>query len=237
MKQACFLPLDATLPPQLAGVLAEWGWQCHPLPTWAELLPYLHQNPVQLLLIEGGEHWQEETELCRQLRWWPESASSLIVFLMPPLGPQAHQELSDAGADRVWDKTMPPAQLAAHLRALLLAYIRRTGLQFDPKQKQVNYLGRAAQLSPTEYKLLLFLARHPGRYFSATALHQLLWQGDSSVAPLPDQRQGLAKRTNKEALIRNHIKNIRNKLQSQDFPAHLVSCLPKQGYSVQIPST
>jgi DNA-binding response OmpR family regulator len=79
-----------------------------------------------------------------------------------------------------------PAELAARLararRAIALPErdqtIRYGALDVDPVRREVTVHGRLLELTAREYELLAFLAAHPSRAFSRSALISTVWTED-----------------------------------------------------------
>ncbi|MBO9715181.1 MAG: response regulator transcription factor [Sphingomonas sp.] len=86
----------------------------------------------------------------------------------------------DAGAD---DAVLLPAsageiaaRLAARLRTSAAAPIEIGELRIEPVERRVTRAGRALDLLPREYALLLCLARHPGEVVSRAELLAQVWR-------------------------------------------------------------
>jgi DNA-binding response OmpR family regulator len=54
--------------------------------------------------------------------------------------------------------------------------LRFDGLEIDPGGRRVLLDGAGVELTPREYELLLFLARHPGEAFTREQLMNRVWQ-------------------------------------------------------------
>jgi DNA-binding response OmpR family regulator len=83
------------------------------------------------------------------------------------------------------------------------------GLRLDLEHYEAAVDGEAVQLTPSELKLLAFLAREPGRVYSRRAIMQHLWEsdfvGDERAADL-------------------HVSNIRRKIERKpERPERLVT--------------
>jgi DNA-binding response OmpR family regulator len=105
-------------------------------------------------------------------------------------------------------KPFSPRELVARVRAVL----RRTGgeretalppivvgdVTVDLERRRVTVVGRAVELTPTEFDLLVVLARNPGRVFSRLELL--------------DRVQGYAFE-GYERTVDAHVKNLRQKLE------------------------
>jgi two-component system, OmpR family, response regulator RegX3 len=142
-------------------------------------------------------------EVCRRLR--AESAIP-IVILTARITEVDRVVGLDAGADDYVAKPFSMTELISRVRAILrrreLDLAEPTALHvgsltLDPGRHTVAVDRRSIRLTPSEFKLLLLLARHPDRVFSRRELMQHLW--DSSY--VGDQRAGDA-----------HVVNLRRKI-------------------------
>ncbi|HZL84207.1 MAG TPA: response regulator [Candidatus Krumholzibacteria bacterium] len=119
-------------------------------------------------------------EVCKQLKSWRETAHIPIVMLT------AKGEESDIvtglelGADDYIPKPFSMRLLLARIRSVLRrtsragvaepSMTRIHGIVIDDERHEVQLEGALVQLTLTEYKLLRFLARNPGRVFTRTQI-------------------------------------------------------------------
>ena len=136
----------------------------------------------------------------------------------------------ELGADDYVSKPFSPRELVARVRAVL----RRTdsartqgdvvragdALVLDAARMEASVDGRSVELTPTEFALLLHMARQPGRVFTR--------------AQLLDAVHGVAVDSYERA-IDAHVKNIRRKIEPDPrAPRHLLTVFGV-GYRVAEP--
>ncbi|MGW0520003.1 response regulator [Crossiella sp. NPDC003009] len=121
-------------------------------------------------------------EVCRRIR----RAGAVPVIMLTARGDDFDVVRGlEAGADDYVVKPAQPTVLDARIRAVL----RRSGitpdgvlthgeLSIDPAAATVSLAGEPVALTPTEFRLLLTLARAPGRVFSRQQLLELVWEHD-----------------------------------------------------------
>ncbi|MGH7726550.1 MAG: winged helix-turn-helix domain-containing protein [Candidatus Eiseniibacteriota bacterium] len=125
-------------------------------------------------------------EVLREVRAEP-STKDLPVLLLTARGAEMDKLLGfERGADDYVTKPFSPREVIARVEAVL----RRVGpprepealvagpLSLDHAQREARIDGRELTLTPREFELLYFLARHPGRVFSRDELLTKVWGYD-----------------------------------------------------------
>jgi DNA-binding response OmpR family regulator len=164
-------------------------------------------------------------EGCRRIRF----ESDVPLVIVTARDSEADRVLGlEAGADDYIGKPFSLAELLSRVRALLRrrqldrgparSVLRAGDLEIDLVLHRVRLDGRPVQVTPTEFRLLAFLAQTPGRAYSAQTILQHLWQTDYVGAA---------------GACKAHISNLRQKIErDRSEPRRLVT-VPGAGYALQ----
>jgi two-component system alkaline phosphatase synthesis response regulator PhoP len=133
-------------------------------------------------------------EVCKRIRKVTETAAIPIIMLTAK-GEEIDKVLGlEVGADDYITKPFSVKELLARVKAVLRrSEARRAadqgevfefrGLRIDFKSYEVTVDGRKISLSPTEFRLLKFLSRNPGRVYSREQILDRVWGDDAFVEP------------------------------------------------------
>jgi len=128
-------------------------------------------------------------EVCRQIRRSPQTRN-LPVVMLTARGEEVDRVRGlNSGADDYIAKPFSLRELTARLRAVIRRAQPNSAdetLQFDEVAvdvgaHRVTRAGKPIHLGPTEFRLLLYLMRHPGRVFSREQLLDAVWGHDVYV--------------------------------------------------------
>ena len=131
-------------------------------------------------------------EVCKRIRKVPETAAIPIIMLTAK-GEEIDKVLGlEIGADDYITKPFSVKELLARVKAVLRRSEARgapdreevfefRGLRIDFKSYEVTVDGRTISLSPTEFRLLRFLSRNPGRVYSREQILDRVWGDDAFV--------------------------------------------------------
>ena len=185
------------------------------------LTVFRHEKPA-LVILDLGLPGMDGLDVARTLR----RDTNVPLIMLTARVDEADRLIGlELGADDYVTKPFSPRELVARVRAVL----RRTGgererapapivsgdVHIDLERRQVTVGGRSADLTPTEFDLLLVLARHPGRVF--TRLELL------------DRVQGYAFE-GYERTVDAHVKNLRQKIEPDPKQPRYVLTVYGVGY-------
>lgn len=172
------------------------------------------------LMMPGLDGWA----VCRQVR----AGSNLPIIILTARGDEMDRVLGlDLGADDYVVKPFSPRELVARVKAVL----RRTrpagedpalvfpGLVISPGAREVNVNSMPVALTPKEFDLLHYLARHPGRAFTRDQLLQNVWGYDF----FGDART-----------VDTHVTRLREKLSRPGARAQYISTVWGVGYKFEV---
>jgi len=159
-------------------------------------------------------------ELARRIR----GESNVPIIMLTARAEEADRVAGlEMGADDYVTKPFSLRELAARVRAVLRRVegagsreVIETGpLKIDLAAREVYLSGKPVELTPTEFDLLSFLARHPGRVFTRRELLEAIQE--RAYASLP--------RT-----IDSHVKNLRRKIEPEPTKPMFILTVHGVGY-------
>ena len=152
-----------------------------------EALAQLHAFKPDVITLDINMPHMDGLELCRRIR----EVSSVPIIVLSVKGEERTKvEALDCGADDYVTKPFGTDELLARVRVAL----RRRGVtadeasfetgdfRVDMDTRRVHTQGREVRLTPKEFDLFVFMARHPNRVLTHATLLDAVW-GPASQEP------------------------------------------------------
>lgn len=197
---------DAELRRYLHAALAPQGYEIDEAAGGAEALARMAEGRIDLVILDMQLDDSDGHDiLCRMREWgW-----TPVLVLTERNREMDKVRAFQLGADDYMTKPFSIAELLWRVKAIL----RRTGsmvaspvfqagaLRIDLARRQVEVAARTVSLTPKQYALLQFLARHAGRVVGHDALLREIWGAEHAgdVHYLRILMRGLRKRLEADA--------------------------------------
>jgi DNA-binding response OmpR family regulator len=184
------------------------------------LMPDLILLDVIMLEMSGFE-------VCRQLRASADLTQVPVIFLTARGALSAKLEGFDAGADDYVVKPFDVTELEMRVEAVLRrtqpheagVTLRVGKLELNLRSREASSDVKKALLTPTEFTLLEYMMHRPGEILSTHRLLEDVWDYPPGVGD--------------PALVRMHIRNLREKLEEDPTQPHRILTIGRQGYLIQ----
>ena len=174
-----------------------------------EALDAVKKNDIHLILMDVMMPRMDGIQATMRIR-----QEKNIPIIMLSAKAQDYDKINglNVGADDYVTKPFNPMELVARVKSQLRRYTdlgslhkeesgdvwRSGGLTLDDAKKSVEVDGRPVSLTPTEYRILLFLVRNAGRVFSIEQIYEKVWDEPAY---------------NPENTVAVHIRHIREKIE------------------------
>jgi len=171
--------------------LEKQGYRVDEAGDGAEALTRIAEAKPDLVLLDWMLPTLSGIEVCRQLRRNPNTATLPVIMLTARADDQDAVRGLNTGADDYITKPFSIEALIARIRALLRrssgaaekGHVGFHDIEVDLAEHRVIRNGRRVHLGPTEFRLLVWLMRHPRRVFTREELLDAVWGRDIHVEP------------------------------------------------------
>jgi two-component system KDP operon response regulator KdpE len=170
----------------MAPLLRSRGYQVETATTGREAIERFEQDAPHLVILDLMLPDIDGLEVCRRIR---AGGGTPIIILSAREAERVKVEALDLGADDYVTKPFGPEELLARVRAALrrssadgepAGQLARGELVIDFDKRRVVRGGDEIRLTPKEFDLLVYLARHAGRVVTHKAILRAIW-GPHSV--------------------------------------------------------
>ncbi|MGN8764234.1 response regulator transcription factor [Hornefia butyriciproducens] len=194
-----------------------------------EALDAVKKNDIHLILMDVMMPRMDGIQATMQIR-----QEKNIPIIMLSAKAEDYDKINglNVGADDYVTKPFNPMELVARVKSQLRRYTdlgslhkeesgdvwRSGGLTLDDAKKSVEVDGRPVSLTPTEYRILLFLVRNAGRVFSIEQIYEKVWDEPAY---------------NPENTVAVHIRHIREKIEIDPGNPQYLKVVWGTGYKVE----
>ncbi|OLR55515.1 DNA-binding response regulator [Hornefia porci] len=194
-----------------------------------EALDAVKKNDIHLILMDVMMPHMDGIQATMQIR-----QEKNIPIIMLSAKAEDYDKINglNVGADDYVTKPFNPMELVARVKSQLRRYTdlgslhkeesgdvwRSGGLTLDDAKKSVEVDGRPVSLTPTEYRILLFLVKNAGRVFSIEQIYEKVWDEPAY---------------NPENTVAVHIRHIREKIEIDPGNPQYLKVVWGTGYKVE----
>jgi two-component system phosphate regulon response regulator PhoB len=198
--------------------------------TPTRLIPDAERQAPALFLLDIMVPGGDGLDVCRRLRNHTGLSSVPIIFLTARAGENDRVLGLEMGADDYITKPFSTRELVARVRAVLRRFERPDSISvisfeevvIDANAMQLTVRGEVIPTTATEFRLLDYLARHPGRVFSRDHLLDAVWGDARFVTPRS---------------VDVYVSRIREKIEADpENPLHLKT-VRGAGYRFELPKS
>jgi len=206
------------------------GFSTRTFQTPINLIPDAERQPPVLFLLDIMVPGGDGLDVCRRLRSHPTLSTIPIIFLTARAGENDRVLGLEMGADDYITKPFSTRELLARVKAVMRRFERPStpsiitfdDVVIDANAMQLKVRGEITTTTATEFRLLDYLARHPGRVFSRDHLLDAVWGDARFVTPRS---------------VDVYVRRIREKIERDAEDPRYLKTVRGAGYRFEIPKT
>ncbi len=204
------------------------GYAVKPYMAIGTIVSDAERQPPALFLLDIMVPGGDGLDLCRRLRQNPALSVVPIIFLTARAAENDRVHGLELGADDYITKPFATRELLARVKAVLRRFERPSTptlvkfehIEIDGGAMQLRVRGELVTTTATEFRLLDYLARHPGRVFSRDHLLDAVWGDARFVTPRS---------------VDVYVRRIREKIEDDAELPRYLKTMRGAGYRFEIP--
>jgi two-component system response regulator BaeR len=206
---------------QTAEILIDYlrleHYQPHLLTDGSACVPWIREHTPSLILLDLMLPGKNGLEICREVRTF----SSVPIIMTTARIEEIDRLLGlELGADDYICKPYSPREVVARVKTVLrrvrnITSPQDSALQLDASRYTATLNGHDLQLTAAEFRMLHYLASHPGRIYNRQQLLNAIY---------PDER------ALNDRAIDNYIKNLRKKIAATSGDPEMIQSVYGVGY-------
>jgi two-component system phosphate regulon response regulator PhoB len=229
VKQTIFsVEDDADISRLVRFQLESAGYGVRAFATANGVIAEAERQPPALFLLDIMLPGGDGLELCRRIRQTGGLAMIPVIFLTAKASESDKIMGLELGADDYIPKPFSSRELVARVRAVLRrferplapAVVKAGDIEIDGGAMTLSVRGNLTQTTATEFRLLEYLARHPGRVFTRDQLLDAVWRDTHYVTPRS---------------VDVYVRRIREKVEENPDDPRYLKTVRGAGYRFEIP--
>jgi DNA-binding response OmpR family regulator len=204
------------------------GFSIRTFTTPVNLISDAERQPPALFLLDIMVPGGDGLDVCRRLRSHPALSTTPIIFLTARAGENDRVLGLELGADDYITKPFSTREMLARVKAVLRRFERPASpsvisfdeVVIDANAMQLKVRGALTTTTATEFRLLDYLARHPGRVFSRDHLLDAVWGDARFVTPRS---------------VDVYVRRIREKIETDAEDPRYLKTVRGAGYRFEMP--
>ena len=233
MSQTVFvLEDDADISRLVSYHLEKAGFTVRVFASGTSILSEAERTPPTLFLLDVMVPEGDGMDVCRRIRESATLQSIPVIFLTARVTENDRVRGLELGADDYITKPFSTRELVARVKAVLRRAERNEQgmegtaplvidqLEIDTSAMQLRVSGELVTMTTTEFRLLDYLARHPGRMFSRDQLLDAVWGDSRFVTPRS---------------VDVYVRRIREKIETDPENPRYLKTMRGAGYRFEIP--
>ena len=204
------------------------GYGVRAFPAGTTLIADAEKLRPSLMILDIMVPGSNGLELCRRVRQTPGINMTPIIFLTAKAAESDRVLGLELGADDYIPKPFSPRELVARVKAVLRRFepplsdkaLLCGDIEIDPGAMTLTVRGQSISTTATEFRLLDYFARHPGRVFSRDQLLDSIWRDTHYVTPRS---------------VDVYVRRIREKIEQDPENPRYLRTVRGAGYRFEVP--